>query len=103
DNEHTLQRWATQFQVSARNPLALLANVGEDCAGAVQFVRADATDALTHGNIEWLDDNDIAERLQRLRQDSGAGRFPQDEGQFSLAGAQPKTALIRVDGRWGIP
>ncbi|MCB1560239.1 MAG: type II toxin-antitoxin system HipA family toxin [Xanthomonadales bacterium] len=103
DNEHTLQRWATQFQVSARNPLALLANVGEDCAGAVQFVRADAMDALAHGNIEWLDETAIAERLKRLRQDSGAGRFPQDEGQFSLAGAQPKTALIRVDGRWGIP
>jgi serine/threonine-protein kinase HipA len=34
DNEHILQRWASQFHASPRNPLALLGHVGEDCAGA---------------------------------------------------------------------
>ena len=38
DNEHVLARWATKFQVSARNVFALISHVGEDCAGAVQFV-----------------------------------------------------------------
>jgi serine/threonine-protein kinase HipA len=38
DNELVLSRWATKFQVSARNAFALLSHVGEDCAGAVQFV-----------------------------------------------------------------
>ena len=37
DNENTLQRWGSRFHVSPRNPVALLAHVGEDCAGAVQF------------------------------------------------------------------
>lgn len=36
DNERTLDAWSRQFHVSARNPVALLACVGEDCAGAVQ-------------------------------------------------------------------
>nr|WP_284701686.1 HipA domain-containing protein [Rhodoplanes tepidamans] len=29
--------------------------------------------------------------------------MPRDAGQFSLAGAQPKTALLLQNGRWGIP
>src|SRR6185437_13558152 len=28
---------------------------------------------------------------------------PGDTGQFSLAGAQPKTALLLEKGRWGVP
>ncbi|MBV8449942.1 MAG: HipA domain-containing protein, partial [Hyphomicrobiales bacterium] len=35
--------------------------------------------------------------------DHAAWRLPSDTGQFSLAGAQPKTALLLQNGRWGIP
>jgi HipA-like protein len=41
DNERVLDRWAAKFQVSARNVFALISRVGEDCAGAVQFVTLD--------------------------------------------------------------
>lgn len=106
DNEQVLERWAKKFQVSPRNVFALISNVGEDCAGAVQFVMPDRLDALRSGKedkIEWLDDGAIAKRLQTLREDHAAWRLPRDTGQFSLAGAQPKTALLLKDGRWGIP
>lgn len=108
DNERVLQRWASRFQVSARNPLALLAHVGEDCAGAVQFVRPERLDDWLGGaddGIAWLTDDDVAARLSHLRKDGSAGRELGDAGQFSLAGAQPKTALYRSpqDGRWGVP
>lgn len=106
DNELTLQRWARQFHVSARNVFALLEHVGEDCAGAVQFVSPDRLDAFQsphHAEIEWLDEGDVAERLRLLRRDHAAWRLPRDVGQFSLAGAQPKTALLYRDGRWGLP
>ena len=36
DNEIILDRWAKRFHVSPRNAFALIAEVGEDCAGAVQ-------------------------------------------------------------------
>src|ERR1700761_7426387 len=49
DNELVLERWARKYQVSARNPFALLSRVGEDCAGAVQFVAADRVDAVNSG------------------------------------------------------
>jgi serine/threonine-protein kinase HipA len=38
-----------------------------------------------------------------LRDDHAAWRLPRDTGQFSLAGAQPKTALLLQGKRWGIP
>ena len=106
DNEAVLARWAQRFQVSARNPFALLSHVGEDCAGAVQFVRPDRLDAVIGEGpsaIEWLDERGVAERLRALRDDHAAWRTPRDTGQFSLAGAQPKTALLWQKGRWGVP
>jgi serine/threonine-protein kinase HipA len=110
DNERTLDAWGRQFHVSARNPVALLACVGEDCAGAVQFVREERLDeVLSAGNkaagIEWLDDADLERRIRHLAQDAGATRESASEGQFSLSGAQAKTALYfdRQRKRWGIP
>jgi serine/threonine-protein kinase HipA len=106
DNERVLDRWAKKFQVSARNVFALISHVGEDCAGAVQFVRPDRLEVLKSGKddkVEWLDEPAIAKRLQTLREDHAAWRLPHDAGQFSLAGAQPKTALLLQKGRWGVP
>ena len=106
DNEAVLARWGQRFQVSPRNPFALLAHVGEDCAGAIQIVppeRADALRTQSAGQVEWLDDKDIAERIRTLRKDQAAWRLSRDAGQFSLAGAQPKTAFLCENGRWGVP
>ena len=106
DNERVLARWAARFQVSARNAFALISHVGEDCAGAVQFVTPDRLDVIRSGQedkVEWLDETDVAKRLQTLRADHSAWRLPGDAGQFSLAGAQPKTAFLFHNQRWGIP
>jgi len=106
DNETILDRWGKRFQVSPRNPFALLAHVGEDCAGAIQLVEPERAEALVRqsaGDVDWLDDKAIAERLRRLREDHASWRMPRDTGQFSLAGAQPKTALHFAGGSWGVP
>jgi serine/threonine-protein kinase HipA len=106
DNERILEAWGRRFGVSARNPFALLTAVGEECAGAVQFVSPDRVDALLkpgRARVTWLSDADVADRLRTLRADHSAWRRSGDSGQFSLAGAQPKTALNRREGRWGIP
>lgn len=104
DNDRTLERWARQFQVAARNGFALIGHVGEDCAGAVQFVRPERLDAIQQGgDIEWIDETEVGRRLRSVLADAGTGRSAGDNGQFSLAGAQPKTALLRDGKRWGIP
>jgi len=106
DNEQVLARWAAKFQVSARNVFALISHVGEDCAGAVQFVTPERLEAIRSGKedkVEWLDESEVAKRLRLLREDHAAWRLPRDTGQISLAGAQPKTALLLQNDRWGIP
>lgn len=106
DNQNILDGWARKFQVSGRNAFALISAVGEDCAGAVQFVRPERVDAIlkpARREIEWLDEAEIADRLRLLREDQSAWRLARDSGQFSLAGAQPKTAFLFENGRWGVP
>jgi serine/threonine-protein kinase HipA len=106
DNQGVLDRWARRFQVSARSPFALLGHVGEECAGAVQFVLPDRVESLlaeAPRRTRWLDESELARRLRELRADPAASRRPTDTGQFSLAGAQPKTALLFEGGRWGVP
>jgi serine/threonine-protein kinase HipA len=106
DDDVVLKRWGQRFHVSPRNAFALLAHVGEDCAGAVQFVRPErlqdvAADAPRQ--VEWITESGIAARLRALRGDQAAWRGPSDTGQFSLAGAQAKTALFLENGRFGVP
>lgn len=110
DNELTLNAWGRRFQVSPRNPVALLAHVGQDCAGAVQFVTPDCVeDVLTAharpARIAWLSQRELEDRIRRLARDGAAGRMTAEEGQFSLSGAQSKTALYfdSMRKRWGVP
>jgi serine/threonine-protein kinase HipA len=106
DSDRVLERWARDFQVSPGNPFALLRHVGEDCAGAVQFVQPERVDAMLarQGGIVPLTEERIAQRLRTLRGDPSAWHLA-GTGQFSLAGAQAKTALYRdhETGRWGDP
>jgi len=106
DNEGVLERWGRDFQVSPGNPFALLAHVGEDCAGAVQFVRPERVEAILAraGAVASLTEERVAERLRTLRRDPSAWHLA-GTGQFSLAGAQAKTALHldTATGTWGDP
>lgn len=106
DNEQILDKWGRKYHVSARNAFGLVSHVGEDSPGAVQFVLPERVERIKRSSpadVQWLSEGMIAERLKALRADHGAWRLPNDTGQFSLAGAQPKTALLFVNGRWGLP
>jgi len=109
DDAEVLRRWGQKFQVSPRNPFRLLAHVGEECAGAIQFVPLERSSTWLGesppGGIDWLDERELVERIEGLIKDRSVARRLGDEGHFSLAGAQAKTALYRDpdSGRWGIP
>lgn len=105
DNDAVLRRWARDFHASA-SPFSLLSTpIGHDCAGAVRFATPDAVEDVleTPGSVAWLTEREVAQRLEDLREDATAWLGRDFTGQFSLAGAQAKTALLYVDGRWGVP
>ncbi|MFO8027627.1 MAG: HipA domain-containing protein, partial [Opitutales bacterium] len=96
-------------QVSPQNPFRLLAHVGEECAGAIQFIPSESlpawlSDAPPQG-VDWLSDAEFEDRMDRLVADRSEARCHGDEGQFSLPGAQAKTGLYldTENQRWGIP
>lgn len=109
DNSEVLEKWGRRFQVSARNPFRILYHIGEECAGAVQFVRPDQAERWIAGEaprqINWITRNDLENRLKELLKDHAAARRDEDRGQFSLAGAQPKVGLYYGEEpqRWGVP
>ena len=109
DDDSVLRKWGRRHQVSAANPFHLLRYVGEDCAGAVQFVSPDreylTADTAAAGSIEWIEGGQLAERMSLLRRDSSASRLADDSGRFTIAGAQPKTALFYDEERrkWAVP
>ena len=109
DNDRVLRRWARTYQVSAANPSSLLSSpVGSDCAGALQFIAPEEVDEVlaAEGHIDWLTEAELAGRLRELSRDGTDWLGERIKaGNFSLAGAQPKTALRfdTVSGRWGTP
>ena len=108
DDPSRLSRIAAQYGVAPTDAFGLLANIGEDCPGAVQFARPDRLDALRGagpGNITWLSESEVADILRGLATENSDLGTPADEGQFSLPGALAKVAL-RWDSkrkRWGRP
>jgi serine/threonine-protein kinase HipA len=108
ENPNVLQRWAQQYHVSAANPFKLLAYVGADVPGAVQFITPDQRVEIQSQQkpaIDWISVDELRERLNQLRDDASALRRPGDIGRMSLPGAQAKTAFYwdRETNRWGIP
>ncbi len=105
DSEAIRQRLGTRFRTRHTDAFSLLQAIGRDCVGAVQLLPVDApvpdVQRLDH---EPLSSAQVEALLAGLGSDAGAGA--QNEGEdfrISLAGAQEKTALLRVDGRWCRP
>ena len=103
DNDRVLERWGRDFQVSPTNAYALLSHVGADLPGAVQILTPLRRRVARSDHVDWLDEDDVAALLRRVRDDATAWLAPGADGRWSLAGAQAKIALLEKDGRWGRP
>lgn len=103
DSERIRERLRRRFRAPSAGAADLLAAIGRDCVGAVQLLPAGSTppkvdqiesDPLTESKVERI--------LRNVTSDGPAG----DEGEdlrISIAGAQEKTALLRLGRRWHLP
>lgn len=107
DNLGVREEWGRRFEVSPRNPFALLRHVGRDAAGAVQVlpVHVDPPDAAQRtGTVRRLSQREVTDLLVRLTVREAGWEVGGSSGRWSLAGAQSKVALHRLDdGDWGVP
>lgn len=101
DNDLVLRSIAARFGAEPGDPLSLLAAVGKDCAGAVQFCLPGEAEAIRDRDsaLVPLTDADIEERLAGMRLDEDAGWMMPGE-HWSLGGSQQKFALRRTRDGW---
>lgn len=94
-------RWASDFGVPD-HPVDLLAHMGLDCAGAVQFVLAGNEHRLStsEGAHVQVSHSDIEARLRDLREGATSSSWTLPQESWSLGGAQSKFALAFVNDSW---
>jgi len=101
DSEVLRRRVAEKVGAKGIDAYRLLAQIGRDCVGALQFIPEDkdAVHETPDTNGEIVSEAEIEKLLRNL------GRAPlgldQDQDfRISVAGAQEKTALLRHKGKW---
>jgi serine/threonine-protein kinase HipA len=103
DNDAARRRVAERSQAGGADAYSLLAAIGRDCIGALQFL-PDGVDPGRAGaiNAREVDDKEIATIVGDLaRNPLGIGT--DQEFRISLAGAQEKTALLYWKDKWYVP
>jgi len=104
DSSEIRRRIRTRFQTRSTDAFDLLSAIGRDCVGAVQLLPPEQTPkGWNRIAAEPLSDTEVAKILRDVTVSTPVGAEEQNEFRFSLAGAQEKTALLRMSGRWFQP
>ena len=103
DSDAIRRRMAERVHAEGYDAYSLLAAVGRDCVGALQFL-PEGGDPGPAGSVAGrpVEDAEIAAVLNDL-ETSPLGLDESGEFRISLAGAQEKTALLHWDGKWQVP
>lgn len=101
DSDALRRRVAEKVGAGGTDAYSLLAAIGRDCIGALQFI-ADGTDDDIDSTViegETVGD-DVIEKLLRNLAQAPLGLNRDDDFRISVAGAQEKTALLWNNGNW---
>ena len=103
DNEDMRRRVAAKTHADGTDSYSLLAAIGRDCVGALQFL-PEGIDPGPAGavNSDTITDVRIAEVLAAL-ESAPLGLGDDAEFRISIAGMQEKTALLYRNDAWHIP
>ncbi|MFK7886970.1 MAG: type II toxin-antitoxin system HipA family toxin [Gammaproteobacteria bacterium] len=103
DSDVIRQRLAARTEADGTDAFSLLSTIGRDCVGAMQFLpEGDEPSDTATIQSRPISDEQIAHRLRNLRT-TPLGIDPRSEFRISLAGAQDKTGLLKLNGEWHQP
>ena len=105
DNFDIRKRMTRRFGARSPRVYDLLTAVGRDCVGAVQLLPVDERPEGVHRiDSELLSEADVANILREAPTSSRiAGGVDIGHFRISIAGAQEKTALLKVGDEWRLP
>ena len=103
DSDAIRKRVAERVGAGGTDAYSLLAALGHDCVGALQFL-PDGADPGKPGASDGksVTDDDIAAIINNLAA-APLGMGEDKDFRISITGAQEKTALLRKDGHWFKP
>ena len=105
DSETIRRRLAYRFQVKGVGAFQLLTKIGRDCVGAIQLLpEGEDPSGIDQIQGRTLSGGEIADHLRRVCSDAVMGQGAADDDlRLSIAGAQEKTALLKLNGQWMLP
>lgn len=105
DSKDIRERIARRFHATSTQAFTLLAEIGRDCAGALQILPDDMPpEGVQEVRATPLDNAEVAQVLRNIPASAPlGGRDRNDDFRISIAGAQEKTALLWFDGQWCLP
>lgn len=102
DSQPLRERMQRRFAARSNRGFDLLWHVGRDCVGAIQLYPEDTPVDVKKMETEPLSEAAIAEILKSYRT-MPLGMREDKEFRISLAGAQEKTALLKLNDQWHLP
>jgi serine/threonine-protein kinase HipA len=93
---------ASELKLATSDSFGLLAELGRDCAGALQIVDVKRMSELP--SVRWLDDGELSALIEELPRHPLGISAGEPHLRLSLAGVQHKVVLVREgSGRFGEP
>jgi serine/threonine-protein kinase HipA len=104
DSADIRRRMRVRYKTSSISPFDLLLAAGRDCVGAVQILPTnDTPEGWNRIEATKLNEGDIERQLTNITALTPLAREDDADFRISIAGAQEKTALLRMAGKWFLP
>jgi serine/threonine-protein kinase HipA len=104
DSADIRRRLRRRFHARSDEAFDLLTAIGRDCVGAVQLLPPGAEpDGWNRIDAEPLKDREVEAILASVTTEAPLGQGEDEDFRISIAGAQEKTALLRMGGKWYRP
>lgn len=105
DNNAIRERVVRRYKTDTTEAFDLLEQIGRDCVGALQLLPAGQQPQGTlQAEGTPLTEAEVANLLRgTVAAPGGLGHLEDDEFRISIAGAQEKTALLKMNGQWCRP
>ena len=104
DSERIRKRLKVRYGTKTDHVFDLLEAIGRDCVGAVQLLPPDTEPVgFDRVSFEPLDEAGVAMQLRMAPALPGFMAEAHEDFRISIAGAQEKTALLKVGNQWCVP
>ena len=105
ENERIRRRLSVRFKTGSTEAFELLQAIGRDCVGAVQLLPPEQEpEGSNHLDFDVLKEAEVERILEGVTAPAGPLLANEEDNlRISIAGAQEKTALLRVGKKWCQP